>query len=66
FDALNNRAVCSRQDLQRFWTDTAGQIRGMRFWNIRPWKVTAAFIKDLCLTASFAFTFKNSKASSRE
>lgn len=67
FDALSNRAVYSRQDLQRFWADTMRQLRGMRFWNIRPWKITVAFIEDLALTASFAFTFKNnSKASSRE
>ncbi|HEY3303095.1 MAG TPA: radical SAM protein [Candidatus Binatia bacterium] len=66
FDALSNRAICSRQDLQRFWADTARQLREMRFWNIRPWKVTAAFIEDLSLTASFAVTFKNSKAASRE
>ncbi|HEY2987006.1 MAG TPA: radical SAM protein, partial [Candidatus Binatia bacterium] len=66
FDALSNRPICSRQDLQKFWADTARQVRGMRFWNIRPWKMTVAFIEDLALTASFAFTFKNSKAPSRE
>jgi hypothetical protein len=38
----------------------------MRLWNIRPWKVTSAFTEDLALTASFAFSFKNSKTSSRE
>lgn len=66
FDALSNRPICSRQDLQKFWADTMRQLRGMRFWNIRPWKMTVAFIEDLALTVSFAFTFKNSKASSRE
>jgi hypothetical protein len=66
FDALSNRVVYSRQDLQRFWADTMRQLRGMRFWNIHPWKVTTAFIKDLSLTASFAITYKNSKISSGE
>jgi hypothetical protein len=65
FDALSNRPICSRQDLQRFWADTARQLRGMRLWNLRPWKLTVAFIEDLALTASFALNFKNSKASSR-
>lgn len=67
FDALSNRPISSRQELQIFWADTARQLRAMRLWNIHPWKMTVAFIEDLSLTASFAFTFKNnSKASSRE
>jgi radical SAM superfamily enzyme YgiQ (UPF0313 family) len=60
FDALSNRAIYSRQDLQRFWANTVRQLRGMRFWNIHPWKLTTAFIKDLSLTTSFAFTFRTS------
>ena len=61
FDALSNRVLYSRQDLQRFWARTMEHLRGMRWWNIRPWKVTTAFIKDLSLTASFAFTFRTSR-----
>jgi radical SAM superfamily enzyme YgiQ (UPF0313 family) len=66
FDALSNRAICSRKDLQGFWADTGRQLRGMRLWNISPWKMIVAFIEDLALTASFAFSFKNSKTTSRE
>jgi hypothetical protein len=60
FDALSNRVVYSRQDLQIFWANAVRQLRSMRFWNIHPWKVTTAFIKDLSLTTSFAFTFRAS------
>jgi len=63
FDALSNRVVYSRQDLQIFWANAVRQLRSMRFWNIHPWKVTTTFIKDLSLTTSFAFTFR---ASSRQ
>jgi len=63
FDALSNRVVYSRQDLQIFWANAVRQLRSMRFWNIHLWKVTTTFIKDLSLTTSFAFTFR---ASSRQ
>ena len=58
FDALNNRALCSREPLQRFWNDTVEQLKGLRLWNIHPGKLTASLIKDLFLTTSFAFTFR--------
>jgi radical SAM superfamily enzyme YgiQ (UPF0313 family) len=58
FDALSNRALYSREPLQRFWNDTAKQLKGMRLWNIHPGKLTASLIKDLFLTTSFVFTFR--------
>jgi hypothetical protein len=54
FDPLNNQLVYSREDLQRFWARTSEHLRGWRFWNIRPWRLTVAFFKDLFLTTSFA------------
>ncbi|MBI4488744.1 MAG: radical SAM protein [Deltaproteobacteria bacterium] len=60
FDALSNRAFYSREPLQRFWTNTLEHLRGMRFWNIRPWKLATTLIKDFFLTTSFAFTFRSS------
>jgi hypothetical protein len=58
FDALNNRALYSREPLQQFWNNTLEQLKGMRLWNIHPGKLTASLIKDLFLTTSFAFTFR--------
>ena len=58
FDALNNRALYSREPLQRFWNDTVEQLKGMRLWNIHPGKLTTSLIKDLFLTTSFVFTFR--------
>ncbi len=60
FDALSNRAVYSREDLHRFWAKTVEQLRGMRLWNIRPWKLVANLAKDFFLTTSFASSFKAS------
>ena len=54
FDALSNRVVYSRQDLKRFWTRTREHLRGRRFWNIQPIKVTVTFFKELSLTTTFA------------
>ncbi len=54
FDPINNRLVYSRQDLQKCWKRTWEHVRGWRFWNIRPWRLTVAFFRDLSLTASFA------------
>jgi hypothetical protein len=58
FDALNNRALYSREPLQRFWNDTLEHLKGMRLWNIHPGKLTTSLIKDLFLTTSFVFTFR--------
>jgi len=58
FDVLTNRALYSREPLQRFWDDAAKQLKGMRPWNIHPGKLTVSLIKDLFLTTSFVFTFR--------
>jgi radical SAM superfamily enzyme YgiQ (UPF0313 family) len=58
FDAINNRVVCSRQELQRIWTQTRINLREMKPWQIRPWKLTSAMVTDFVLTTSFAFNFR--------
>lgn len=58
FDALNNRVVYSRQELQRIWAQTINNTRRMKFWQIRPWRLTMAMIQDFTLTTSFAASFK--------
>ncbi len=58
FDALSNRVVYSRQDLQRFWGRTTEHLRGMRWWNIRPWRLIKTLAKDFALTTSFALTLR--------
>ena len=58
FDAINNRVVYSRQELQRIWSQTLRNLRLMRPWQIRPWKLTTAFIKDFSLTTLFAFHYR--------
>jgi hypothetical protein len=58
FDAINNRVVYSRQELQRIWTQTTTNARQMKLWQIHPWKVTSAMVRDFFLTTSFAFTFR--------
>ena len=63
FDALSNRAIYSRQDLQHFWANTLGHLRGMRLWNIHPGKLATTLIKDFFLTTSFAMNFRASSRS---
>ena len=58
FDVLSNRALYSREPLQRFWNNTVDQLKGRRLWNIDPGKLTTSLIKDLFLTMSFVFTFR--------
>ncbi|MDP2601487.1 MAG: radical SAM protein [Deltaproteobacteria bacterium] len=58
FDALSNRALYSREPLQRFWDNTLEQLRGMRIRNIDLGKLTANLIKDFFLTTSFVFTYR--------
>jgi radical SAM superfamily enzyme YgiQ (UPF0313 family) len=58
FDILSNRALYSREPLQRFWNNTVEQLKGMRIWNVDPGKLTTNLIKDLLLTTSFVFTFR--------
>lgn len=59
FDALSNRALYSREPLQRFWSNTVEQLKDMRIWNIHPGKLTVSLVKDLFLTTSFALTFRS-------
>jgi tRNA A37 methylthiotransferase MiaB len=58
FDAINNRVVYSRQELQRVWAQTSGNLRQMKLWQIRPWKFAKAIVQDFSLTTSFAATFR--------
>jgi radical SAM superfamily enzyme YgiQ (UPF0313 family) len=58
FDALSNRALYSREPLQRFWDDTLEHLRGMKIWKIDLGKLCTSLIKDFFLTTSFAFTFR--------
>ena len=58
FDAVNNRVICSRQELQRIWSQTLANARQMKLWHIRPWRLTSAMVKDFFLTTSFAFNFR--------
>jgi len=58
FDAINHRVIYSRQELQRIWTHTLTNLRQMKLLQIRPWKLTTAFVKDFFLTTSFAVTYR--------
>lgn len=58
FDAINNRVIYSRQELQRIWIHNLTHLRHMNLAQIRPWKVTTAFFKDFFLTTSFAVTYR--------
>jgi len=58
FDALNNRIVYSRHELQRVWSQTLRNMRELRWWQIRPWKFTKAMVQDFSLTTSFANSFR--------
>lgn len=58
FDAINNRVIYSRQELQRIWTHTLTNVRQLNLSQIRPWKVTTAFVKEFFLTTSFAVTYR--------
>ncbi|MGE5820032.1 MAG: hypothetical protein ACM37Z_18550, partial [Deltaproteobacteria bacterium] len=58
FDALNNRVIYSRYELQRIWSQSVTNLRQMKWWQIRPWKLTNAFVKDFFLTTSFAVSYR--------
>ena len=58
FDALNNRIVYSRHELQRVWSQTLRNVRELRWWQIQPWKFTKAMVQDFSLTTSFANSFR--------
>jgi len=58
FDAINNRIVYSRQELQRIWSQNLTHLREMKFWQIRPVKFIRAMVQDFSLTTSFANDFR--------
>jgi len=58
FDAINNRVVYSRDEVQRVWARTVDNLREMRVWQLRPYELISAFVKDLYLTTSFATTYR--------
>jgi hypothetical protein len=58
FDVINNRVIYSRQELQRVWAQTSGNLRQMKFWQIHPWKFAKTMVQDFSLTTSFAATFR--------
>jgi len=58
FDAINNQVIYSRQELQRIWAQALTALRHFEFGQIRPWKLTSAFLKDFFLTTSFAFKYR--------
>lgn len=58
FDAINNRVVYSRQELQRIWAQTISNTRQMKLWQVQPWRFTMALVKDFSLTTSFAANFR--------
>jgi radical SAM superfamily enzyme YgiQ (UPF0313 family) len=58
FDAINNRVVYSRQELQRVWAQTLCNVREFNWLKIRPWRFARAMIQDFSLTTSFASSFR--------
>ena len=58
FDAINNRVVYSRQELQRIWSHTLSNLRQLKLWQIQPWKLTKRLSKTFLLTTSFAISFR--------
>ena len=58
YDAINDRVVYSRQELQRIWSESLGNLRQFKLWAIRPLRWGRAMARDLFLTTSFANTFR--------
>ncbi|HYA30340.1 MAG TPA: radical SAM protein [Acidobacteriota bacterium] len=58
YDAINERVIYSRQELQRIWSDSLTNIRELKLWAIRPLKLSRAVMRDFFLTTSFANTFR--------
>jgi hypothetical protein len=58
FDAMNNRVVYSRQALQHVWSQSLANIKEMKLWQLDPWRLTTAFVKDFFLTTSFAVSYR--------
>jgi len=58
YDAINDRVVYTRQELQRIWSESLSNLKAHRLWAIRPLQLTRAALHDLFLTRSFATTFR--------
>ncbi len=58
YDAINDRVVYSRQELQRIWSESLGNLRQFKLWAIRPFRLGRAMMRDFFLTTSFATTFR--------
>jgi hypothetical protein len=58
YDAINDRVVYSRQELQRIWSESVTNLRQFKPWAIRPFKLSRAMVRDFFLTTSFANTFR--------
>jgi hypothetical protein len=53
FDALSNRMVCSRQDLNTFQARTRGHLSGRRVRHIQPFRLAATFFNEFLLIVAF-------------
>jgi radical SAM superfamily enzyme YgiQ (UPF0313 family) len=58
FDALSNRALYSREPLQRFWNNTMEHLRAVKIWNIDFGKLTSSLMKEFVLSISFALSYR--------
>jgi len=58
YDAINDRVVYSRQELQRIWSESLSNLRQLKLWAIRPLRLGRAMTRDFFLTTSFANTFR--------
>lgn len=58
YDALNDRVIYSRQELQRIWSESLTNLKQFKPWAIRPFRFSRAVVRDFILTTSFANTFR--------
>jgi radical SAM superfamily enzyme YgiQ (UPF0313 family) len=58
YDAINDRVVYSRQELQRIWSESLTNLKQFKPWAIRPFQFSRAVVRDFLLTTSFANTFR--------
>jgi len=58
YDAINDRVIYSRQELQRIWSESLSNLRQFKLASIRPLRLSRAMVRDFFLTTSFANTFR--------
>jgi radical SAM superfamily enzyme YgiQ (UPF0313 family) len=58
YDAINDRIIYTRQELQRIWSESLSNLRQCRLLSIRPVRLSRAAVHDFSLTTSFAATFR--------